>query len=184
MTDCICKKEKAIMGNTTCSKPFETCLLFGDFGLFYIDNNNARQIEKSEACKILDVAEEHGLVLNPTNTQRLSAICCCCTCCCPLLEMLKSLPKPGETATTYFRARIDRDLCTGCSECLTICPMEAIVEDAGISHVSPERCIGCGLCVSKCPIDAISLEQIRDKVEAPPKTFEEMRAQIAHERGL
>ena len=149
VTQCICKKEQGILGNE-CSKPQEVCMMFGDWARFYLDNHNARQITREEAHKILDLAEENGLVLSPSNTQKLEAICCCCSCCCPTLKNIKILPNPGEVATSCYRFTIDGELCTGCGECVEICPMEAIKEEDGISVIMKERCIGCGLCAGRC----------------------------------
>lgn len=183
ITDCICKKEQGIMG-APCTKPLEVCMMFGKFAQFYIDNNNARQIDREEAFRILDMAEENGLVLSPTNSQKLEALCCCCSCCCPTLKNIKIFPNPGEMVTAYYRSVIDGELCTGCGECIEICPMDAILDEDGISVVKVERCIGCGLCVDRCPVEAISMEAREDKTDAPPKTFDEILDRISAERGL
>jgi len=181
VTQCICKKEKGILGNP-CEKPQEVCLMFGKFAQFFIDNNNARQISTEEALKVIGLAEENGLVLTPINSQVLEAVCCCCSCCCPTLTNIKMFPNPGELVKSYYRSTIDEELCTGCGECMEICPMEAIEDVNDISQVIKERCIGCGLCVSRCPVEAISMEEKGD-TEAPPITFEETMDRIAVERG-
>lgn len=183
VTQCICKKEQGLLGNE-CEKPQEVCLMFGKFARFYIDNNNARQITKAEVLKILDLAVENGLVLSPTNSQKLEAICCCCPCCCPTLKGIKPFPNPGELTTTYYLSFIDAEMCTGCGDCIEICPMEAIKDEDGISQVMVERCIGCGLCASRCPVEAISMQEREDRTEAPPVTFEETLNRIASERGI
>jgi Na+-translocating ferredoxin:NAD+ oxidoreductase subunit B len=183
VTQCICKKERGIMGDP-CQKPQEVCMMFGKFAQFYIDNDNARQLTREEAFKVLDMAEENGLVLSPTNSQKLEALCCCCSCCCPTLKNIKIFPNPGEMVTSYYRSVIDGELCTGCGECITICPMDAIKDEEGISVVMAKRCIGCGLCVNRCPVDAISMAPREDRTLAPPKTFDETIEKIAAERGL
>jgi len=183
VTQCICKKEQGLLGNE-CTKPLEVCLMFGKFAQFYIDNDNARQITKEEAIKVPYLAEENGLVLSPTNSQSLEALCCCCPCCCPTLKGIKPFPNPGEMATTYYHSSIDAELCTGCQECNEICPMEAIKDEDGVSVVMVERCIGCGLCVNRCPVEAISMVQRKDKTEAPPEDMDEVLKRIAIERGV
>jgi len=183
VAQCICKKEQGLLGHE-CTKPQEVCLMFGKFAQFYMDNGDARQVTEEEALKIIDLAEENGLVLTPTNTQKLEAICCCCSCCCPTLKNIKLLPNPGELVTSYYRSFIDADLCTGCGDCIEICPMDAIEDEDGTSHVMKERCIGCGLCIDRCPVEAISMEAREDKTEAPPLNFEETLQRIAEERGL
>jgi ferredoxin len=171
------------LGNP-CAKPMEVCMMFGNWARFYIDNGNARQIDNAEAHKILDMAEENGLVLQTGNTQKLEGICCCCACCCPGLKSIKLFPNPGELVMTYYRSAINSELCTGCGECIDICPMDAIEDQDGVSVVLAGRCIGCGLCVNRCPVEAISMEERGDKTEAPPQTFVELMDRISAERGL
>ena len=41
---------------------------------------------------------------------------------------------------------IDRELCTGCMECLTHCPSNAISIGAEGILVDAQRCVSCGSC--------------------------------------
>jgi ferredoxin len=178
--DCICSKEQMLLDNS-CDKPRETCIGFGDFAQYYIDNQMGRPIDSQEALEILDRAEKHGLVLQPSNTQKLSAICCCCTCCCPILKKAKAYNRPSALIKTYYHAAIDDDLCVACGECVDRCPMDAIENGTAASEVLMDRCIGCGLCVSACPEGAISMVAKPDMVP-PPETFEDTFEQIKAER--
>ncbi len=56
-------------------------------------------------------------------------------------------------AETFFR--VDRSVCTGCSDCEEVCPVDAIEIIDGKSHIDPEKCIGCGFCQGVCSYDAI-----------------------------
>jgi NADP-reducing hydrogenase subunit HndD len=48
-------------------------------------------------------------------------------------------------------SRIDQELCTGCGNCVSTCPAEAITGERHKPHViSEERCVGCGRCVQVC----------------------------------
>jgi NADP-reducing hydrogenase subunit HndD len=48
-------------------------------------------------------------------------------------------------------SRIDQELCTGCGNCTSTCPAEAITGERTRPHVlSEERCVGCGRCVQVC----------------------------------
>lgn len=183
VAQCICRKEQGLLGNE-CAKPQEVCLMFGKFARFYIDNDNARQLTKEEVHSVLDNAEENGLVLSPTNTQKPEAICCCCSCCCPTLRGIKMMPKPGEIMSSGYRSVIDGELCTGCGECQEVCPMDAIKDEDGISEVMVERCIGCGLCADRCPVEAITMEERELKKEAPAPTMDDLLEKISMERGL
>jgi ferredoxin len=181
LMQCICRKEQGILGKP-CAKLQETCLGFGAFGRFYIDNHMARAVTTDEALRVLDQAEEAGLVLNPSNTQKIEWICCCCTCCCPTLKFVKMMPRPADWVRAYYQAAIDADLCIACGECLERCQMAAIKENADVSEMIEGRCIGCGLCVSACPMEAISL-QPKPGMEAPPASLSETLRKIESERG-
>lgn len=180
VTECICRKEQKLLGKE-CDRPKETCLGFGQFARFYIDNHWGRQISVEEALSILDLAEETGLVLSPSNTQELSAICCCCPCCCPILKTVKWVPKSKYVIVSYFYARIDPDYCLNCGLCHERCQVEAIRERDGLTEILGDKCIGCGLCVSTCPEQAISLTE-KPQMEPPPKDFNATLKKIETER--
>jgi len=180
VSECICRKEQKFLGNE-CKRPKETCLGFGKFARFYIDSNMGRLITTDEAMKILDLAEESGLVLSPTNAEELQYICCCCSCCCPTLKAAKLLPKSKYVISSYYQAKIDPDLCSDCGLCIERCQVEAIKEGDGHCDIKDEKCIGCGLCVTTCPQEAISL-MARPGMEAPPKDLDEILLKIKAER--
>jgi len=60
-------------------------------------------------------------------------------------------------------ARVDQEACTGCGNCVHICPYEActlgLVDGASKSTVDPMRCTGCGTCVAVCPNGSIQLPE-------------------------
>jgi ferredoxin/DNA-binding transcriptional ArsR family regulator len=180
LSQCICRQEQGLLGRP-CEKPQETCIGFGDFARFYIDNHMARPISIDEALRTLDLAEEAGLVLNPSNTQKIEWICCCCTCCCPTLRFAKMMPRPADLVRSYYQAEITADLCTACGVCIERCQMAAIKQGADVAEIIEGRCIGCGLCVSSCPVEAVSLVPKPD-MEAPPKSLSETLKKIEIER--
>ena len=46
---------------------------------------------------------------------------------------------------------IDKDLCTGCQECVKVCPAYAITGEPGKpQEINPDRCVVCGQCVQVC----------------------------------
>ena len=46
---------------------------------------------------------------------------------------------------------IDKDLCTGCQECIKVCPAYAIEGEAGKPHeIKSDKCVMCGQCVQVC----------------------------------
>jgi hypothetical protein len=50
-----------------------------------------------------------------------------------------------------------RDACTGCGECMKICPAEAIRMEKGKAVFDLEKCIGCAECITICPNDALRI---------------------------
>ncbi|MBT4088896.1 MAG: 4Fe-4S binding protein, partial [Deltaproteobacteria bacterium] len=138
--NCICRKEQALLGNE-CDYPKEICLGFGDFAQYYVDNGMGRQIDMAETLKLLDAAEKAGLVLMPTNSQDVEAICCCCSCCCPNLRFAKMMTRPIDMVQTHYVSKIDPNLCTACEECQERCPMDAIKIDDSVSEIIDGRCI-------------------------------------------
>ena len=54
-------------------------------------------------------------------------------------------------------AKIDVLKCTGCGNCIFLCPVGALVIDDSKCRVL-EGCIACGTCLEACSFKAIKLE--------------------------
>ncbi|MGD2294785.1 MAG: 4Fe-4S ferredoxin [Candidatus Aminicenantes bacterium] len=163
---CICRRERTIVGEG-CKKPEESCLILGRAVDYYRKNGIGRVINREEALHILDEADKHGLVLQPSNSQRIANICCCCGCCCAVLRTVKRHPKPAEFVSSAFVASYDPTLCAHCYVCVDRCQMEAIKRSGEVITHDLNRCIGCGLCVSTCLKEAVKL--MRKPQSAQPK---------------
>lgn len=50
---------------------------------------------------------------------------------------------------------IDSIKCTGCGNCVDVCPQQAITIDSNVAVVNQELCVQCGACVAICPTSAI-----------------------------
>ena len=56
----------------------------------------------------------------------------------------------------YYTVHVDPAKCSGCNQCVSICPEQAIAGDHGLIHVvDNETCTRCGACFSVCPEDAL-----------------------------
>ena len=181
VANCVCKQGEALLGRP-CRQTdnIEVCLLIGSTS--YPARGRARQISKEECLKILDLAEEKGLVLQPGNSRKPNCICICCGCCCGVLTTAKKQMQPARFFAANYYARIDAALCTGCGVCQSRCQMEAIVADNKICRVDPDRCIGCGLCVTKCKPKAARLIK-KDRVTVPPLSTEILYLSILREKA-
>ncbi|MBI5571379.1 MAG: 4Fe-4S binding protein [Desulfomonile tiedjei] len=186
VSDCICRKEQALVGNP-CSHPLETCLSFSRTEGAFDKHRSGRIISKEEALEVIAKAEEDRLVHQTYNVQSGHMfVCNCCSCCCGVLRGLKQYAAPYMVAGSNFVASIDRETCEACGLCANErCPVGAIAEENDVYTVQPERCIGCGVCTTACPTESIQLirkpESQRDE---PPNNLFEWYFKRAADRGI
>ncbi len=55
--------------------------------------------------------------------------------------------------------RMNKDKCTHCTVCVTVCPTKALTVDRKTMTVQfiPEKCIACELCIPACPYNAMEI---------------------------
>ena len=59
-----------------------------------------------------------------------------------------------------YQITIDKEKCTGCGECVDICPAEVLeMKDEKSEPVNIDECLGCESCVETCPESAITLTE-------------------------
>ena len=62
--------------------------------------------------------------------------------------------------------RVDKEVCTVCGTCATVCPAAAFAYEQTFEDVTllldPGGCVACGTCVGACPEHAITVEQATD----------------------
>ena len=54
-------------------------------------------------------------------------------------------------------ATVDVEKCTGCGECVEVCPVEGITLKDGKAIVDEEACIDCGVCAEACLQEAVAV---------------------------
>jgi ferredoxin len=52
---------------------------------------------------------------------------------------------------------IDKENCTGCGNCVEVCPPRAISFQNEKAYIEDDFCEECGFCVAECPVETISL---------------------------
>jgi ferredoxin len=154
LAECACRV--SVRG---CDKPTDNCLIFDTPAKFLVSRGYTREINKEEALRVLDRAEQAGLVHTSNNSaDKANMICNCCPCCCTVLRGRSQLDLPNAFATSSYVAKVVADDCNGCGICVDErCPMKAITITDTIAVVDEKRCIGCGLCVTGCPTNAMAL---------------------------
>jgi Na+-translocating ferredoxin:NAD+ oxidoreductase subunit B len=80
-----------------------------------------------------------------------------------IAAVLQHLPLPLDPArgceAPLQAARIVEADCIGCTKCIQVCPVDAIVGASKRMHsVITTECTGCELCIPACPVDCIQLE--------------------------
>jgi electron transport complex protein RnfB len=72
------------------------------------------------------------------------------------LEVLDLNPENGEANAIDMVVEIVEEDCIGCTKCIQVCPVDAIVGAAKQMHtIILDACTGCDLCIPACPVDCI-----------------------------
>jgi len=181
--DCICRKQKALIGEP-CPHPVDVCMAFSETPNYFDGNPVVHAITQDEARAVLRRASEAGLVHSVSNSQQgMSYICNCCTCSCGILRGLVDLGIADAVARSAFVCRVSEEDCVGCDLCLGRCQFGALSLD-GVARIDSRRCVGCGLCASACPEGALLLiRREPTEVTAPPVDESDWRRQRARARG-
>jgi ferredoxin len=173
---CFCRQRRRILGEPCATDaPVLNCFTFGKSARHTVAQGFAMMVSKQEARKIMQEAEEAGLVhkaFHPgSNVSRPeTSICNCCKDCCDTLHLWRDGAFPLINST-YFLSVIDQDECTGCGICVERCPTDAIhLNDDGKAEREESSCFGCGICARFCPEEAISLKEgLRKVTILPPR---------------
>ncbi len=155
------------------------------YGMAVGMEGTGKPLTYEEAVKVVDAAEEAGLLHMWGNTAKMTgpSLCSCCDCCCiiglPYLE--NNLPPEKRYAKSRYEASVDQDKCIGCADepsppCVAIIPryFKGCVRMEGRrgnddykATIDTEKCFGCGACVLKCPVSAITMKLVRPANHIP-----------------
>jgi Na+-translocating ferredoxin:NAD+ oxidoreductase subunit B len=182
--DCICRKQKALLGEG-CDHPLKMCLVMSDTPGVFDGRQGMDALDLEGAIAVLDEAARAGLVHTVSNQKKdISYICNCCTCSCGLLRGIAEANVANVVAKSSYFATVTDELCVGCGECIEVCQFDAITLD-DIASINRDACVGCGVCARNCPEGAITLS-LRDPLEltAVPDSLGDWLEQRAGARGI
>lgn len=77
-------------------------------------------------------------------------------------SMVLALLNKGEVTISPTTAKVIREECVGCGDCLPVCPYTAITRVDGKAEINAALCKGCGTCVATCPAGAIQALHFTD----------------------
>lgn len=179
---CPCRATARLIGKKRCTHPLENCIKYDELAEYLIEEGIGKEIAKQEALDVIRKSEEAGLFHLVDNAREgIKHTCNCCGCCCWSVGTIRRKRIPRDVLmATYFLRETDKQRCTGCGQCVEICPVNVIMMEGDFPVVDKEWCIGCGVCAVPCPASAIRL--IRKSDAIPPKDFKELHQQILKER--
>ena len=183
--ECICRKQKALLGQR-CHYPNMNCVVFAPIEGAFANQSYVQAVSKEEALRILRESEEAGLVHTVSNQQKDHFyICNCCPCCCGLLRGIIEFGQAHAVAKSNFYAEVDAETCTGCEACIERCHFGALSVPDGVCTADLSRCMGCGLCVEACPSDALHMaRRAADEQAALPADHGQWMQERAAARGV
>ena len=179
--DCICRKQQDLLENRKCDFPLNVCLNFS----VKERPMGPHSITQEEALKVLNQAEEVGLVHTVNNVAKgVFYVCNCCGCCCGILRGITQFGIEQSVAKANYYAVVDPELCLACGICEERCQVHACSVDE-VSIIDLTKCIGCGICVTGCPNEAVKLNLRPDaEIIHPPDNYKAWEQQRLKERGL
>ena len=189
---CYCRHKMAYQ-NRSCGAPLDICMTFNSVAASLARHGIGRAVDQSECMDLLQQAYDLNLVQFGENIrEQVHFICNCCGCCCEGLLAAKRFASHRPIHTSNFIARIDSRTCTGCGQCVGVCPIDAIElifvkiegKDSGKrqARVNAELCLGCGVCARNCKTGSISMTLRKERVLTPMNTIHNTMI-MAIERG-
>lgn len=124
---CSCRRAQAIRGEGSGDVPGEWCIGVGEFADYVAETGKGRLIDKAEALRIIQKAEDMGYVHQITNIDgedKIFAICNCAPGVCFALRTSQLFNTPNMSRSAYV-AHVDTENCVACGKCVEVCPAGA-----------------------------------------------------------
>lgn len=183
--DCICRKQKALIGEP-CQHPLETCMVLSPVEGTFDHSTTIRALSHGEAIEKLREAAKAGLVHTVSNNEQGTYyVCNCCTCSCGILRGMAEMGISNVVARSVFVNSVDDDLCMACETCLDYCQFNALNLVDAVMTIDRASCVGCGVCVPACPEGALKLvRRPAEEILPIPRTEQDWMEARATYRGI
>jgi ferredoxin len=188
---CYCRFKMEAVGRA-CDAPQDICMTFGGTAASLIQSGFARPVDEVEGLDLLQEAYENNLVQFGENVRDdVSFICNCCGCCCEAMLAAQRFALMKPVHTTNFMPEVDAETCTGCGQCVNVCPVDAMGlvsahnpdrPQARKAAVNADVCLGCGVCARVCPTESITMASRAERVVTPFNSAHRV-VMMALERG-
>ena len=125
---CSCRRSRRLMGEGCGHLEEDMCLYLNDNAVSFSKSGEHRLISKEEAYEILRRAEDNGLVHEVNQApgfDDVTAICNCCGCSCYALRIAELFRSPNGVSSNFI-ARVDKDKCVACGQCVENCQTNAV----------------------------------------------------------
>ena len=173
---CYCRHKMAHL-DRDCDAPRDICMTFNNTAKSLTNHGFARTVDEKECLELLQAAYEHNLVQFGENVrEKVNFICNCCGCCCEAMIAARRFAILDPVHTTNFLPVVNETDCSGCGNCVSACPVEAMTLVSSNDPKTPrlknarlneDICLGCGVCVRACNSGSISLKSRPKRIITP-----------------
>ena len=188
---CYCRHKMQHL-DRDCNAPKDICMTFNVAARSLIKHGHARTVSMEECLDLLNIAYDQKLVQFGSNVREgVNFICNCCGCCCDAMIAARRFGLLHPVHTTNFLPEIHEEGCTGCGQCVNVCPVGAMILVSANDPKKPKKkksqlrkeiCLGCGLCVRVCQENHIELKLRSQRVITPLDSIHQV-VEMAIERG-
>ena len=122
---CSCRRSRRLMGEGCGHLEEDMCLYLNDNAISFSKNGEHRLITKEEAYEILRRAEDNGLVHEVNQALGFDDVTAICNCCGYALRIAELFRSPNGVSSNFI-ARVDKDKCVACGQCVENCQTNAV----------------------------------------------------------